>query len=183
MSETEILLRCKKGDKHAFGILVNLYKKRAYFSALGFVHDRDRALDLSQEAFVKVWQSIKKIDPDRKFFTWYYTILKNVCLNDLRKKTNQPRPYSEFIDFDPEEIKDSTVDISKTLENDELKKLIWDAINKLNKNEKEILLLREFQDLSYTEISEVLNCPQGTVMSRLYSARKTLKSKIGEHLK
>ena len=182
ISESEIIQRCKNGDKHAFGILVNMYKKRAYFSALGFVHNRERALDLSQEAFVKVWRSIKKIDPNRNFFTWYYSILKNSCLNDLRKNSKQPQPYLEIIDFDPDNVLDSQMDISGKYEKKEISKLLWDAIKQLNENDREILLLREFQDFSYTEISEILNCPIGTVMSRLYSARKVLKGKVEKYL-
>jgi len=139
------------------------------------------ALDLSQDAFVKTWRSIKKIDVNRSFFTWYYTILKNTCLNEIRKNSKQPRLLSEIADIDLDELQDFNMDISETVEKEELKKTVWIAISKLKENEQEILMMREFQNLSYSEISEILNCPEGTVMSRLYGARKALKEKVEKY--
>ncbi len=178
LTETELIRRSQKGDKHAFGIIVNRYKKRAYFSALGFVHHHERAMDLSQEAFVKTWQAIKKIDASRNFFTWYYTILKNSCINEIRKISTSAKPYSQVDTNTLEDIEDYGMDTLRSIEKDELKQTVWQAINQLKENEREILMLREFQNFSYAEISEILNCPQGTVMSRLYSARKALKEKL-----
>jgi RNA polymerase sigma-70 factor, ECF subfamily len=181
LTESELIKRSQEGDKHAFGIIVNRYKKRAYFSALGFVHQHERAMDLSQEAFVKTWQAIKKIDASRNFFTWYYTILKNTCLNEIRKISTSAKPYSQIASNTLEEIEDRGMDSSGAIEKDELKQTVWQAINQLKESEKEILMLREFQDFSYSEIAEILNCPQGTVMSRLYSARKALKDKLKKY--
>ncbi len=133
--------------------------------------------------FVKIWRTIKKIDAKRNFFTWYYAILKNSCLNDIRKNSDLIRNYSEFSDQNLEEVQDYSTDVSGSLEKEEKKQTVWKAINELKENDREILMLREFQDLSYLELSEILNCPQGTVMSRLYSARKALKERLKKYLK
>ena len=94
LTDPEILVLCQKGDKRAFRLLVERYMKRGYFSALGFVHDHERALDLSMETFVKCWRAVKKIDPRRPFFTWYYAILKNMCLNEIRDAKKRCLPFS-----------------------------------------------------------------------------------------
>jgi RNA polymerase sigma-70 factor (ECF subfamily) len=179
LSDSDIILRCQNGDKHAYGVLVKRYMKRAYFSALGFIHEHDAALDLSQEAFVKAWNHIKTIDSQRSFFTWYYTILKNLCLNEIRNLKNRAKRFSDIGIAVDQQI-DIQHNENGLIEQKELQEQVWLAINQLEPGEREIILLREFQDLSYNEIAEILECPIGTVMSRLYSARKALKEKLNK---
>lgn len=165
-SDSEIIHLCQAGDKHAFGLLVKKYMKRAYFSALSFVHKHDIALDISQEAFVKAWRNIKTIDTKRPFFTWYYTILKNLSLNEIRNLKTRAKNFTDIWADSGRQIEIMQYD-NTGIEREELQEQVWKAINLLEADEREIILLREFQDLSYNEIAEILQCPVGTVMSRL----------------
>ena len=174
------ILRSQNGDKNAFGLIVQKYMKRAYFTALGFVGSHEHALDLSQEAFVRAYRAIKKLDANRKFFTWYYAILRNLCFNHQRDTAKHARSFSEIGEQQVTRIVDTTNDPLRSTELHELQTAVWQALDKLRDSEKEIILLRDFQGFSYLEIAEFLNIPKGTVMSRLYNARMSLKSLLSD---
>lgn len=176
--EHAIILRCQNGDRRSFGMLVEKHKKRAYFTALGLVGAHDSALDLSQEAFVRAYRSINKLDADRKFFTWYYQILRNLCFNYLRDSARHARPFSAIGDNQIDSIIDSSQDSAQQVEQNEMKAAVWKAMNELKPHEREIIILKDFQEMSYKEIAESMNCPIGTVMSRLFTARQALKSQL-----
>jgi len=179
MEESEAITKCQKGEPEAFGFLVKKYKKRAYFTALALVGSHDDALDLSQEAFVRAYRSIGTFDTRHRFFTWLYRILRNLCLNHLRNNRRRAEILQEagnsVIGKDPENP-------SLLLEKDEVKEAVWSAVSVLEPHEREIIILRDFQELSYKEIADALDCPVGTVMSRLFHARKALKDKLEKHL-
>ncbi len=178
-SEDETLIRSsQKGDKIAFGYLVQRYMKRAYFTALGLTGDSQAALDLSQEAFVRAYRSIKSFQPGLPFFSWYYRILRNLALNFLRRKNIHARPFSEIGETKLEQMPDASDSAQKRLEKRELQEAVWQAIQELKPGEREILILREFEELSYREIAAVLQISMGTVMSRLYHARQSLKLRL-----
>ena len=178
IDERSIILRCQKGDTQSYGRLVEKYMKRAYFTALGLVGVHEGALDLSQDAFVRAYRSINKLDADRKFFTWYYQILRNLCFNYLRDTARHARPFSDIGDNQVDNIIDSSQDSSLQVEQNELKEAIWNAMDTLKPHEREIIMLKDFQEMSYKEIAESMDCPIGTVMSRLFTARKALKNKL-----
>ncbi len=174
--ERLLLMRCRKGDSGSFEQIVNLYMKRAYAIALGFVGQHEDALDLSQEAFIKAYKNIKKYDPERRFFPWFYQILKNLCFNYLKKR--KELCFSKASDSEQHRIAQYATDgfdPSVIAERNEMKEQIWTAIGALDEKHREIIILRHFQELSYEEIAEVLGCHKGTVMSRLYYARRELK--------
>lgn len=177
-SEAALIRQCQHGDKHAFGTLVKKYMKRAYFIALGLVGSHENALDLSQEAFVRAYRSIHKFDAKRKFFTWYYQILRNLCYNFLRDAARHASSFSKITEVQLTELEDHSADVSAMLEQEELQRLLWQALNELKPAEREIIVLKDFQDMSYQEMAGILNCPIGTVMSRLYTARQALKCKM-----
>jgi RNA polymerase sigma-70 factor (ECF subfamily) len=173
--------QCRRGSRKAFEVLVNKYMKDAYFIALGFVGNREDAQDLSQEAFVRAYRHIKSVKPDRKFFPWFYQILKNLCISHLRKrKLRQANsldvegcPEVQATDcFSPDEIADRN----------ELKDRVWQAIAKLDEKHREVIILRHFQNMSYDQIAEALFCNKGTITSRLYYARKRLEELLGTDL-
>ncbi len=180
IDDRALIGRCQQGDKASFGQLVEKYMKRAYFTALGLVGDHEVALDLSQDAFVRAYRSIHKFDADRNFFTWYYQILRNLCFNYWRDHARHARPFSEIGNGEIESIIDLAQDSEKLAEQNEMKVALWRAMNELRPHEREIIVLKDFQELSYQQIAEALNCPIGTVMSRLFTARKALKQKL-EH--
>ena len=174
--EIAILHRCRRGSKKAFEAVVNRYMKDAYFIALGLVGNRDDAMELSQEAFLKAYCNIDRLNPKGRFFPWFYQILRNLCFTHLRK-TKVRRQYhtgkmdGEKIDtaasnsFDPEVV----------AQRNETRDKVWAAIGRLDDKHREVIILRHFHTLSYEEISKILFCNKGTVMSRLYYARKRLK--------
>ncbi|MBN2029409.1 sigma-70 family RNA polymerase sigma factor [bacterium] len=170
-----LILSSQKGDKQAFGLIVKRYMQRAYFVALGFVGVHEDAMDLSQEAFVRSFKAIKRFDPEKKFFTWFYQILRNCCYNFLRDQKKNVYAFSEISGRQLLELRDEESNHPDSLfEKRELAECIWRTIQELPENEKEIILLREFQEMSYREIADLLEIPMGTVMSRLYTARKKM---------
>ena len=177
--ETTVLKRCQRGSSEAFEVLVNKYMKEAYFIALGLVGNREDAMDLSQEAFVRAYRHIKDVKPGRKFFPWFYQILKNLCVSHLRK-----RRYRQASSLDAENCPEvaSTDDCflpEEVAKRNEIKDRVWQAIGKLDDKHREVIILRHFQNMSYEKIAEALFCNKGTVTSRLYYARKKLEELLG----
>jgi len=171
--------RCKGGSREAFEVFVNKYMKDAYFIALGLVGNREDALDLSQEAFVRAYRNIKQVKPGRGFFPWFYQILKNLCISHLRK-----RRYRRASSLDSEDCPEvaATDDIFSpdvVVDRNEVKSKVWEAIGKLDDKHREVIVLRHFRHMSYDQIAEALFCNKGTVTSRLYYARKRLKELLG----
>ncbi len=176
--ERQMIINCQQGDKQAFGFLVEKYKQRAYFTALGFVGSPECALDLSQDAFIRAFRAITRLDADKNFFTWYYRILRNLCFNFLRDKSRHARSFSEIDEKKLAKIPDLSFDTETVVERNEVHAIVWKSLYQLEKKQREIIILKDIQDLSYKEIAETLDCPVGTVMSRLYNARKALKAKL-----
>jgi RNA polymerase sigma-70 factor (ECF subfamily) len=153
--------------------------KDAYFIALGLVGNREDAMDLSQEAFVRAYRNIKQVKPGRKFFPWFYQILKNLCISHLRKRKyrragsldaeNCPEVAATSDCFSPEAV----------AKRNETKDKVWQAIGKLDDKHREVIILRHFQNMSYEQIAAALFCNKGTVTSRLYYARKKLEELLG----
>jgi RNA polymerase sigma-70 factor (ECF subfamily) len=176
--DRSIIIRCKSGEIQAYNILVKRYMQRAYFTALGLVGNHESALDLSQDAFVRAYKAIHKIDEDRQFFTYYYRILRNLCLNFIRDKKRHARSFSELSEGQVLNITATEPDPETVLERKEIREKVWDAIQNLSPDHREIIVLKEFKEYTYEEIAELLDIPVGTVMSRLYHARKSLKHKL-----
>lgn len=173
--ELVVIEPARRGSKEAFESIVKMYMKNAYFIALGLVGNRDDALELSQEAFILAYRNIKQLKPNRRFFPWFYQILRNVCFSHLRKTRNR-RSHSleELGEQGAAELNDSfSPDV--VAERNEAKDAVWKAIGKLDEKHREVIILRHFQHLSYEQIAHNLFCSKGTVMSRLYHARKRLK--------
>lgn len=149
--------------------------KRAYFSALAIVGNHDDAMELSQKAFLRAYKNFSSFDSNRKFFTWYYKILRNLCLNFIRDTKNR-REYSfiENIDYVNE------INIQSEIERQEIISQVKKGLDELDDSDREIIILKEFENYSYKEIAEMLEIPIGSVMSKLHYARKKLAKKIKE---
>lgn len=186
MEERAALERCQRGDAQAFGVVVSKNMKRAYFTALGLVGNHEDALDLSQEAFVRAYRAMPRFNLQQRFFTWYYRILRNLCLNHLRQR-------SRFRELDPAAESLAAEDVQATAlrdqadpavlaERSDLAQHVWRAVARLKPEEREVFVLREVEDCSYAEIADRLEIPQGTVMSRLFYARQHLKDALNRLL-
>ena len=172
--ERTLILRCQQGDRQAFQPIVIRHMRRAASFALAWTGNQEDALDLSQEAFARAFRAIRRFDLTRPFYPWFHTILRNLCLNHLgRASRTREVPLQ-----DTWERADAAPGPDVALERKELRQQVWEAMRKLSARDREILVLREFQDLTYAEIAIVLSIPQGTVMSRLHEARRRLRERL-----
>ncbi|MTI66725.1 MAG: sigma-70 family RNA polymerase sigma factor [Firmicutes bacterium] len=180
--EYKLIKKCKKGDIDAFEKLIENHEKRAYNIALKMLKDPNDAMDVSQEAFIKVFKSIKKFNHKSSFSTWLYRIVVNTCI-DFIKKNKKNYSLDQSIQTEEGEIKREITDLSITdpkeiLDKKLTREFVQSAINKLDEIHKTVIILRDIQEFSYKEISEILDCSLGTVKSRIKRGRDNLKEII-----
>lgn len=181
--EKEIIRRVQYGEVAAFEDLVNAYKQKAYYVALGFVGNHEDALDLSQDAFVKAFKAIKTFDLNSPFFPWFYKIIKNHCLNYIKKNQRVRNDSLEELEEETfAQFEDDKPTPRDMYEESETRINLWRAIDRLKPDFREIIIMKHFHNLSYKEIAEALNIPIGTVMSRLFNARQELRELMKEIL-
>jgi len=170
ISDREAIEACLDGDKEMYRHIVEKYKERAYYLALMFTKNREDALDLSQEAFYRAYRALKDYDPSRPFYSWFYRILKNLCINFV----NQHKRMVRMDDYTEAAVPDLGERPDQLFEQNERTALVWQALRKLDDKDREIILMKDFNDFSYQEMADALGIPIGSVMSRLYYARKRL---------
>lgn len=182
-SDFELVERCQKGDYQAFDDLVTRHRGRVYAMIQNMVKNDADAWDLSQEAFLKVWKALPKFEARAQFTTWLYRITHNVVYDWMRKRKIDTAGELDDNLLDSEGIAagarvapESPSRPDEAMERSELRTKIETALEKLSPDHREVILLREVQGLDYKEIAEVLECSTGTVMSRLYYARKKLQT-------
>ena len=160
------------GDKTAFRRLVERHKQQAYVWALGLVGNKDDAYDISQEAFIRVYRSLKRFDLSRPFGPWFYTIVSNLSRSWLRRrKVNEYR----LVDIDDVSyLLAAEGDPDQVLTRKTLVAQLRKGLMQLAFKDREIIVLQHVRGMSYDEIATLLEIPRGTVMSRLYYARKRL---------
>ncbi len=186
--DKELILRCKKGDIEAFRGLFEKYQGRNYAVAYGIIRNREDALEVSQEAFIKAYRSIKSFRGRSSFGTWLFRITTNKAIDFLRR--NKKHKNLEIKDLNSiasneiteHKLLDHRRDPGETLADKELGKEIERALDKLPPKQRAVIILREVEGLSYEEISKTLGCPRGTVMSRLHGARIKLRELLQGHL-
>jgi RNA polymerase sigma-70 factor (ECF subfamily) len=174
-SEAALIRQCQAGDKDAFGRLVKDYAGRAIGAAYLLLGNREDALDASQDAFVRAWRSIKRFDGRSRFYTWYSTVLRNVCLSRLRRRRH-PTVEMASEPAGPAEASDPSL----LAERNERTERLWKGILQLPLNHREIIVMSHFQHLAYKQIAAALDIPIGTVMSRLHNARKALRDLLAK---
>lgn len=179
-SETEQLVQAfLAGDKQAFNRLVLLYQTKVYNLALNYVKSPEEANDLAQDIFVTVYKSLGNLRERNKFTSWLYQIAINHCRNRYKKLSR--RGYFSNISLDDEETFIQIVGDEgpeKTLQQENTIRIVRSAIDAMGETEKEILILRDLQELAYEEISAILDIPLGTVKSKLNRARSSLKDRL-----
>jgi RNA polymerase sigma-70 factor (ECF subfamily) len=175
----EILVRrSQRGDMDAFEELVGRHRDKIYARAFSMMRNEEEAVDLSQEAWVKGWQRLKQFQGESSFVTWMTRIVINLCLDQLRK---QKRHRAESIELMEEESggverQMPVVNVNPTagLERQELRQRIDKALAQLSVEHRTVLILHEFEELEYKEIAKRMQCSIGTVMSRLFYARRKM---------
>jgi len=182
-SEPKLMGWAGLGDSAAFGELVRRHMRRGYHAALSLVGSHDDAMDLSQDAFARALKHAAKMDPERPFYPWFYQILRRLCFNFLRDRANRKRLLDEaggWIADDPV-FGGAMERPDGRLHREDARRIIIQAMAGLPETQREVLVLREFENLKYGEIAALLDIPAGTVMSRLYAARQGLADALEEH--
>ena len=189
-SDYELVKLVQQGNKRSFDLLVIKYQSRVISIVGRFVKDSSEAQDVAQETFIKAYRAIKSFRGDSAFYTWLYRIAVNTAKNFLMAKKRRPG-HSQSIDValdDGEQFSDhleALHDIEtpeSKLVRDELKHIIDTAIASLSEELKTAICLREFDGLSYEAIAETLNCPIGTVRSRIFRAREVIDERVKQFL-
>ena len=173
--EAELIERAKKGDTRAFGTLVERYQRRVIGVAMAVVHNQEDALELAQETFVRAFQSVGKFESRSSFSTWLYRIAANIAIDFRRRERRHPTMRGEEAEDEIQRLPSNLGDSFKEAQRSEMSQRIRDALAELTPEHRAAILLREVEGLSYDEISEVMQCPRGTVMSRLHYARNHLR--------
>ena len=168
MDDAIAIERCKAGDKDAFRHLVERYQTEAMGHAQAILANREDALDAIQEAFLDAFQALGRFDTSRQFYPWFYTILRNRCFKLLGgRRKNAGTSIEEAMILEP--VNDVSPEDRLALER---------ALLELSPAEREIVTLKHLDGVSYDELAERLEIPRGTVMSRLFHARKRLREKL-----
>lgn len=179
---TELMSATKRGDREAFDRLAEALRGRAFRIAHSLVGSREDAMDITQEAFLKTYRARDTYRDGDPFLPWFHRILRNTCFSFLRKH-GRLRPSSTSDEEGPDwEIAGEDPAPSQGAEQAELAVVFWQGFRQLGARDREILALRHFQELSYREIAHALSIPEGTVMSRLFHARRRLRERLDAHL-
>ena len=176
--ESRIVQKVLRGDVNAFEKLVLEYEKNVYNIALRMTGNSEDASDMTQEAFIKAYNSLGSFRGDSKFSVWIYWIATNVCLDFLRSKSRKPTVSLSMEDEDGDEVQLDVADESQSpellLDRQMTRESVRRGLETLTPEYRQILLLREIQGMSYDEISQALGLEVGTVKSRIFRARKKL---------
>lgn len=178
--ERDLVLRAQQGDPEAFTVLAGTYRDALIQLACGFLHDKEEALDVVQDVFLKAFRKLGSFKNESSLYTWLYRIAINQCKDRLRRKQRRPTVSLEELGNEGQvyEIPDPGAGPEAVLEGSERERRVRAAIDSLPDKHKKVLLLRELGEMSYKEIAAVLRCREGTVMSRLFHARKMLAERL-----
>lgn len=186
-SDKKLVERVQKGDKGAFDLLVLKYQHKIVNLIMRYVRDPELSLDIAQEAFIKAYRALPRFRGDSAFYTWMYRIAVNTAKNHLAAQRR--RPMDVELDLqDPEQydlhakLKETDTPEGITLSN-ELKETVERAIAALPEDLRTAIVLRELDGMSYEEIAQTMDCPVGTVRSRIFRARDAIGKKVGSLLR
>ncbi len=174
--EAQAITACQSGDREAFETIVRAYAARAIGAARSIVRETALAEDAAQEAFVRAFRALKRFDTKQPFYPWFYRILKNCCLSLLKRRKRHFAFSTDVEDAPPLEGPGGPAnDPADSAARGELKAAVRQGMAQLSDPHREILYLSHFEALAYKEIADCLSIPIGTVMSRLWAARRALR--------
>lgn len=181
-TDAELVERVQRGDKRAFDLLVSKYQSKVFVIIGRLISDQTEVYDVAQDTFIKAYRALPNFRGDSQFYTWIYRIAINTAKNYLTAKGRRP----PATDIDSQEAESFGLGVAlresaspeKLLMRDQLQKAIFDAIEELPDDLKKAITLREMEGMSYEEIAESMDCPVGTVRSRIFRAREAIDEKI-----
>jgi len=188
IDDRDLVNRAQGGDRDAFRTLFERYSRRAYSLALGVVRNPDDALDVVQDAFIKAHRHLDKFEGQASFYTWLYRIVMNLAIDHLRKHKR-----TRAVDWTEQDLKEGDAvgedsllprilgaNPGRALLDREIRDRIAAALDELSDNHRAVLVMRELEGLSYEEMAQVMGCSKGTIMSRLFHARKNMQKRLAD---
>jgi RNA polymerase sigma-70 factor (ECF subfamily) len=181
-ADSALVARVQAGDKKAFDLLVLKYQQKALNLISRYVRDPAEAQDVAQEAFIKAYRALANFRGDSAFYTWFYRIVINTAKNYLVAQGRRP-PRDDIEASDAEQYDNAHAlkeyDTPEQLvHKDELEQAVYEAIEALPEDLRTAIMLRELEGMSYDDIAQAMNCPVGTVRSRIFRAREAVDAKI-----
>ncbi len=187
VDDRDLVDATKQGDREAFRTLFERYHRRAYALAYGVVRQQDDALDIVQDAFIKAHKHLDKFEGTSSFYTWLYRIVMNLAIDHLRKH-RRVKP----VELDEQHLAEAGDDTllpkllggnpGRALLDKEIRERIDAALGELSENHRAVLVMRELEGLSYEEMAQAMGCSKGTIMSRLFHARKNMQRRLADLL-
>lgn len=181
---------CRKGDRQAFHDLYERYERKVYAVAYGFLRNPEDALDVVQEAFIKVYRYLPNFEGQSSFYTWLYRIVANLCIDHMRRNTRK-----RDVEFDDKLRHDGEQDLpaefmpisalgnpGEAVENKEILAAVEASLEHLSDKHRAVIVMRELQGFSYADMAKAMNCSKGTIMSRLFHARRNMQKLLRERL-
>ncbi|MCX5747526.1 MAG: sigma-70 family RNA polymerase sigma factor [Proteobacteria bacterium] len=185
VDDRDLVDRARKGDRDAFRTLFERYHRRAYALAFGVVRHQDDALDIVQDAFIKAHKYLDKFEGNSSFYTWLYRIVMNLAIDHIRKH-RRAKP----VELDEVKLGDSLdgeapllprilgSNPGRALVDKEIRGRIDAALDELSENHRAVLIMRELEGLSYEDMAKAMGCSKGTIMSRLFHARRNMQKRL-----
>lgn len=181
-----LVAAAQRGDRAAFRSLFERYHRRAYALAFGVVRNQDDALDVVQDAFIKAHRHLDKFEGQASFYTWLYRIVMNLAIDHIRKhKRSQPVDFTDAA-VEGQLSEDALLpriiggNPGRALMDREIRDRISEALDGLSENHRAVLVMRELEGLSYEEMAAAMQCSKGTIMSRLFHARKNMQRQLAD---
>lgn len=183
VDDRELVLGAQRGDRDAFKTLFERYHRRAYALAFGVVRHEDDAMDVVQDAFIKAHKYLDKFEGNSSFYTWLYRIVMNLAIDHLRKhRRAKPVELDETrIESDGDESLLPRIlggNPGRALLDKQIRGRIDQALDELSENHRTVLILRELEGLSYEDMAQAMSCSKGTIMSRLFHARRNMQKRL-----
>jgi RNA polymerase sigma-70 factor (ECF subfamily) len=187
--EMELFEAVRGGDERAFEELVYRFKDRMFNYVLRMVRHRDLAEDLTQEVFVRVYLAVRKVKSGRSLIPWMYRIANNICIDEHRRRrlekalvTSLDEPLQTATGEVATEVADESSSPERIAKRNELSRLVLEAIDRLPPKMRSVILLFDMEGLSYEQVAEAVECPVGTVKSRLFNARLQLREQLSAYI-
>lgn len=188
-SDAYLVARALDGELPAFEKLVTRYQNKIVGFSARMLNDQDEAEDVAQEVFIKAYRSLESFRGDASFSTWIYRIATNLCIDRLRAKKRRPQqaysldePYDKEEDKGGREIADFSNEPTREVEREELRRRVRQVMSEMPEKMRTILIMCDMQGMAYEDIAKVLNCPIGTVKSRLFHARADLGRRLRPYI-
>jgi len=174
VEDADLIQRAARGDVEAFNLLVSRWEKRVYNYLLRITGNREDALDLTQDVFLKAYQNLRKLDDPGRFAPWLYRIAHNEAYSMFRKR----RPETDVEEAKPEAAETGITVGGSSVFPIELSLAVSSALDRLSPEQRESVVLKIYQGFKFEEMAEILSCPVSTIKSRLYTALELLKMEL-----